>query len=296
MAGEIKGSEINKALIKKIIEAQKKIEKLQREKEYLEKSGQERVSPNDREARLMKSRDGKLPAYNVQMAVDKENKLIADSEVVTEENDLCQLDSMVESVEEEIGKRPKEVIADKGYYSPSLIEKVECTEETECYVDVQKKKEEEIKFTYDQEKDEYECSEGKRLVLISKGKKRRSRVADQYQGIECGGCKKRDKCTKAKKGRIIYRYYDHQWVENYKKKMEGEIAQQKIRKRKAIIEHTFGTIKCWMGKIPLLLSGKEKVATEINIYTTAYNLRRLINIVQFDELVDEIKGYNWAKV
>ncbi|MCH7963388.1 MAG: hypothetical protein IH852_05565 [Bacteroidetes bacterium] len=71
--------------------------------------------------------------------------------------------------------------------------------------------------------------------------------------------------------------------------MEGKVALEKIKKRKAIIEHTFGIIKCLMGKISLLLSRKEKVATEINIYTTAYNLRRLINIVQFDELVKEIK-------
>jgi len=293
-AEKIKGSEINKALINKIIEAQKKIEKLEKEKEYLEKSGKKRVSPNDKEARLMKTRDGKLAAYNVQFVIDQENKLIADSEVVTEENDIGQLESMVESVEDEIGKRPKEVITDKGYYNPNLIEKVQSTGETECYVDVKNKKEEEIEFTYDKEKDEYECSEGKRLVLISKGKKRRSRLADVYQGIECDGCKMRDKCTKAKKGRIIHRYYDHQWLENYKKKMEGKVAREKIKKRKAIIEHTFGTIKCWMGKIPLLLSGKEKVATEINIYTTAYNLKRLMNIIEFEQFIDEIKGYNWA--
>ncbi len=292
--GDIKGSEINKALIEKIIEAQKKIEKLQREKEYLEKGGQERVSPNDREARLMKSRDGKLPAYNVQMAVDQENKLIADSEVVTEDNDLGQLAPMVESVEEEIGKRPKEVIADKGYYNSSLIEKVERTGETECYVDIVEKKEE-IKFTYDKEKDEYKCSEGKRLLLKQRGKKRESgRTADVYQGIECEGCIMRDKCTKAKKGRILHRYNNQEFVDKYKKKIKGKIAQEKIKKRKAIIEHTFGTIKCWMGKIPLLLSGKEKVATEINIYTTAYNLKRLMNIVEFEQFIDEIKGYNWA--
>lgn len=293
IAGEIKGSEINKALIEKIIEAQKKIEKLQSEKEYLEKSGQERVSPNDREARLMKSRDGKLPAYNVQMAVDQENKLIADSEVVTEENDKRQLSSMVESVEEEIGERPKEVIADKGYYSPSLIEKVESTEETECYVDVEKK-EEEIKFTYDKEKDEYKCSEGKRLVLFQRDKKRENGTADVYRGIECDGCKKRDICTSSKKGRMKHRYNNQEFVENYKKKMEGKVAREKIKKRKSIAEHPFGVIKYWMGKIPLLLRGREKVATEINIYTTAYNLRRLINIVEFDQLVEEIKGYNWA--
>jgi len=48
------------------------------------------------------------------------------------------------------------------------------------------------------------------------------------------------------------------------------------------VEHVFGVLKCWMGKIPLLLRGKEKVQTEINLYTTAYNLKRLIKLLGFD--------------
>ena len=48
-----------------------------------------------------------------------------------------------------------------------------------------------------------------------------------------------------------------------------------------------------MGKIPLLLRCKDKVQTEINIYTTAYNLKRLINIESFDRLMEMIKGYRW---
>jgi len=295
IGGEITGEKIDKELLKKLIEAQKKIEKLEKEKEYLEKGKIKAVSPNDRDARLMKTRDGKLAAHNVQFVVDQENKLIADSEVVSDENDLNQLATMVESIEEEIGKRPEEVIADKGYYNTSIIEKVESTGETECYVDVKERKEEEIKFTYEKEKDEYKCSEGKRLVLKARGKKREAgRTADEYQGIECDGCRMRDICTKSKKGRILHRYNNQEYVDTYKEKMKNEIAQEMIKRRKTIIEHTFGTIKCWMGKIPLLLSGREKVATEINIYATAYNIKRLTNMVELARLTEEIKGYNWA--
>jgi len=47
-----------------------------------------------------------------------------------------------------------------------------------------------------------------------------------------------------------------------------------------------------MGKIPLLLKGKERVSTEINLYATAYNIRRLMNIDSFDDIVAKINKYD----
>jgi hypothetical protein len=48
-----------------------------------------------------------------------------------------------------------------------------------------------------------------------------------------------------------------------------------------------------MGKIPLKLRGKEKVSTEINLYTTVYNLKRLFNIESFEDLFEKIENYAW---
>ena len=42
-----------------------------------------------------------------------------------------------------------------------------------------------------------------------------------------------------------------------------------------------------MGKLPLLLRGKEKVQTEINLYTIAYNIKRFINITRESTLKTE---------
>ena len=64
--------------------------------------------------------------------------------------------------------------------------------------------------------------------------------------------------------------------------------------RKTIVEHPFGTLKYWMGKIPLLLRGKEKVSTEINLYATAYNIKRLLNIEPFDNIMAKIIDYDWV--
>jgi transposase len=285
---------INKIILDKYIIAQAKIEKLEAAKRFLESNDRSSVSLSDKEALLMRSRDGFIPAYNVQSTVDSKNKMIADTEVTDAGNDLNQLEPMVNSFEEELGKKPKEVLADKGYYNPREIEKIELGEDTKCYVAIPKEKKDIITFEYDKGKDEYRCSEGKLLVLKHKNKKGKNGYSNMYQGIECDGCKLRTECTKAKQGRILSRPTNFEWVENYKKRMEQISSKVKINTRKTIVEHPFGTLKYWMGKIPLLLRGKEKVSTEINLYATAYNIKRLLNVEPFENIVAIIEGYNWV--
>ena len=85
-------------------------------------------------------------------------------------------------------------------------------------------------------------------------------------------------------------YSDQDWRDNYALKIEGEKGKKKMKQRKTLSEHPFGTIKYLMGQIPILLRGKTKVATEINLYVLGYNFKRLINIESFDKIVQMIKG------
>jgi transposase len=303
LADEIDNGDDNpsgRKYLDKIIELQKQVEQLERQKEILEKEGRKYISVSDPEARLMKSRDGKIPAYNVQIAVDAENKMIADSEVVTDETDLGQLPKMVKSIKEELGQAPEEAIADKGYNTPDLIEETEKEQSAEgsnieIYVsqEITSRDKEEIKFKYDEEKDEYECSKGKRLLLVQRDKKKNKSLANVYRGIQCEGCPLKSQCTSSKKGRTLHRYVNQKWRDEYKAKMLTRTGKSKAAIRKTIVEHPFGTIKYLMGKIPLLLRGLKKVTTEINIYTTVYNLKRLVNIEAFDSLVMKIENYKW---
>jgi hypothetical protein len=247
----------------------------------------------------MKSREGMIPAYNVQIAVDAENKMIADSEVVTDENDQELLSVMIESIKEELGDVPKEVIADTGYDTPDLIEAIEKEEEgISVYVSQRTttRDKDEIKFEYNAEQDEYLCTEGKRLVLVQKNKLKKKSLTNVYQGIECEGCRLRSLCTKSKVGRMIHRYKNQQWRGEYKTKMLSKLGKEKMAIRKTIVEHPFGTIKYLMGKIPLLLRGLKKVTTEINLYVTVYNLKRLLNIETYENLVMKIENYRWEAV
>ena len=49
-----------------------------------------------------------------------------------------------------------------------------------------------------------------------------------------------------------------------------------------------------MGKIPLLLKGRLKVQTEIDIYATAYNFRRLINLESVTVMLAKLQNYRFA--
>jgi transposase len=289
------GSTINKQLIEKIAELQEKVNKLETAKTEMIAEGKVRTSLADKDSRLMRTRDGKQPAYNVQIVVDSAYKMIADSEVMQDENDMELVPQMIESLEEELGIVPQELLADGGYYNPDLIEKVEKEKGINCYIPVRKstRVKNPIEFNYDSFKDEYICSEGKPLKLKQRNKLNHNRLADVYQGYECDGCKKREICTESNVGRIFNRYHNQEYRDEFKRKMGRKSAKLKMGKRKALIEHIFGTIKCMMGKIPLLLRGKRKVEAEINLYATVYNLKRLINIEKFDLVWDKFENYNW---
>jgi transposase len=287
---------VNGKYLEKIIEMQKELEKLQKQKEILQRENRKYISSFDPEARLMKSRDGKIPGYNVQIAVDAEHKLIADSEVLTDETDMDLLPLMVESIKEELGKAPEEALADRGYNNPSKIEALEKSEtEIKIYTSqsITTRDKEVIDFKYDQEKDQYVCSEGKHLVLVRRNVLKNKSLLNVYQGKECDGCLIRTQCTKSKKGRIYNRYLNQQWRDEYKTKMISRMGKARLAIRKTLVEHPFGTIKYLMGKIPLKLRGKEKVSTEINLYTTVYNLKRLFNIEEFGDLIEIIENYRW---
>jgi hypothetical protein len=58
-----------------------------------------------------------------------------------------------------------------------------------------------------------------------------------------------------------------------------------LDRRRETVEHPFGTIKQWMNQGAFLMRGLEKVRAEFSLTALAYNLRRVLNIVGFAELM-----------
>lgn len=285
----------NQELLEKIAALTQQVEKLKEHKRLLEKQSGKYLSPSDRDAQLMKSRDGMIPAYNVQSVVDDANHMIAHTEVFNTPSDGALLEPMLDALAEAMQIIPQAAAGDKGYHNVTQIESIEERQSTTCYVAIPNHKSNgsEVSFSYDKDQNEYRCSQGNRLVLKQKNKMKGNRLADVYQGVECQDCTLRKKCTTSKYGRILHRYHNHQWLEQYRRRMASPVAKEMMQFRKQTVEHPFGTIKYWMGKIPLLLRGKAGVTTEINIYSTAYNFRRLLSIESFQHIWDMIEQYDW---
>ena len=149
-------------------------------------------------------------------------------------------------------------------------------------------------FTYNKESDTYTCPQGQELTLHQKDFKHNGATYNKYKCHECDGCPIRTKCTKSKTGRIYSRNVSQEQIDKYKEKLETDYAKERISERKGVVEHPFGTIKWMMGKFNFLLTGKEKVQTEFDLYATAYNIKRLLNCAELPAITKQIMKYNWA--
>ena len=289
----------SEALVEKVKKLEKEVKKLQSAKEALEKSGKKYIAPNDLEATLVKGRDGKFPGYNAQTIVDSENKLISYGEISAEANDRKFLKKNLAEQEEQIGITPEIFEADRGYSYVHDIKEIEDTGKTECIVPLQKTSQENkdkkngIKFTYNKDKDEYKCSEGVILKKIRNKVKSGEDYYKQYQGQNCEGCKLKELCTKSNKGRLLRRNINQEWIESYKEKLKTPKNKARIKERKSLVEHPFGTIKVMMGKLGFLLVGQKKVQIEFDLYATAYNLKRMFSIEDRSVLMGKIANYAW---
>jgi len=283
--------EVLKEKIRKLESAKSKLEGAKRD---IEKSGKKYYAPNDTEAVLLKGREGNFPGYNVQVGVEPKGHFMMTDRVTTDTNDMQQLQECVVSFTEETGTVPKEVSADKGYSNTTQILEIEKDGKTKCYIPlIETKREtlekEGITFEYNAEAGTYTCSQGKQLLLLSRNQKNRGAYYNTYKCQGCEGCAVRAKCTTSKTGRILKRNVEQDKIDQYKESIASEYAKEKIRERKTVVEHPFGTIKMLMGKFNFLLKGEAKAQTEFDYYTASYNLKRLIGCAPISDLMVKIE-------
>jgi len=241
--------------------------------------------------------DADLTVYCAQLDAQDRRDLLEETaaRVHPAANDVEALPPMVEASASLYGHQVGEVLADTGYYNPAEIHRVEAAG-TVCAIPPKRspKSTEAVQFPDDPAHDAYRCSAGQHRVLKHKNKHQRKRVADLYQGIACGGCPLRPHCTTSKRGRTVLRYHDAEWVQAYHRRMRSQGAKAKSRQRSSLVEHVFGTLRYWMGQIPLLLRGEDKVQTEMDLYTTAYNFKRLVTIEGVTWLLENMRQGAWA--
>lgn len=297
-----------------ISEIEKKLESLsERKVKYkaleseLAKSDQNQISTVDADARLYKERRKTAHvAYNSQIIVDEQNKFIL-AQQVSNLQDEAHLDEMTAKAQEVLDEKEITVLADKKYDVAQELAKVQ-KRKVKTLVAAKKARKDQklegfraIDFYYDEKKDLYICPNKKQLHRVGDiyDKKREGKLSYRYykyhpQKEDCIACPFRDSCLsksliEKNQPREIQR---HEFQAARDKNLANlKEAPDLYKRRKALVEHPFGTIKRQWGYDYTLLKGLEGVRAEFSMISTCYNLRRAITILGAKELISLLKEY-----
>ncbi len=256
----------------------------------LQDGEEKQISTTDPDARKMHAAQGTVIGYNCQSAVDAKNKLIVAQDVTNDVTDLRQLASVAKEAKETLAVETLEVVADPGYYNNAdvslcvergiqpYIRKVDTSANTARGLYAKKD------FHYDAEKDVYLCPAGVELThrfnTYEKG-----RALRYYRTSQCAQCPLKDKCTR-NQSRTITREEDEGVMEAMAQRVKAH--PEKMKSRKALVEHPFGTIKRWFGYTYFLVKGLEMVRAEWSLITLSYNIKRVLNLVSLPELLSAL--------
>jgi transposase len=254
----------------------------------LERTGEDQISLTDPDSRAMAAHTRVAVGYNVQVAVDTKHKLIVEQQVSNQVVDMGLLTQTAEAAKEVLGVETIDAVADKGYFK---IEDIEACENAGIVAYVPRpqrgpsvraglfRKDE---FRYDADSDSYVCPAGQRLYPYSSSLLRGLKKINYVNKLACDDCEIRSHCTKGS-FRTVSRLENEAVLD----RMQARLAKRPaiLNQRRETVEHPFGSIKQWMNQGAFLMRGLEKVRGEFSLTALAYNLRRVLNIVGFPDLM-----------
>ena len=293
----------------KVDELKEKIGKLEEEKQRYEQvqnqmkaTGQKEVSLVDPDSRLMRVDSQRLDVcYNVQTSVDSKKHLIVDYDVINNSTDHHQLVNGAEAAKQTLGVDKLDALSDKGFYVEKDLKDWEEAGVTvfmpipavvnphkrfgvpapEFYTDL---------FVYDSVRDVYVCPVGEELGFWKRSSKCEDMHGRLYRTASCFSCSFMERCTRNKRGRVIFRSEFEDAVERLRSRLDCPEGKEKLRLRRMLAEHPFGTMKRAFNQGYLLLKGLRKVKGEVGFTMLAYNMRRVINILGVGTLIALVKA------
>lgn len=243
-------------------------------------------------------------AYNIQNAVDDKHNLIVHTQA-TNTNDGKALHTAATQAKNNLQLQNKDsliLLADKGYHTGAELH--ECQQDN-ITTHVAYKEQPGVKhianeflaesFEYDKAADTYTCPAAAVLTTLGTWHNKKGEANETsyrfktYRTDACKTCALKNQCTKLPK-RIIQRseYQDAVDLNDNNIKQNP----QYYKRRQAICEHPFGTIKRHLGYTHTLLKGLQKVNGEMNLIMLCYNFMRTKNILGFEKMLQAIK--NWT--
>ena len=255
--------------------------------ERLEASGESQLSEVDPDARHLHKGGTSVVGYNGQIAVDDKTGMIVAVDLVQDGNDRNQLEPMMSKAREAMGSEGLIGLADRGYANAEQLKA--CEEKgMEVYVPLlqyssrkgSKKLYGKDDFDYDGERDHYVCPAGRKLMpngstAMLAGKRH---LVYRAGTRVCGVCPLASRClSPSVSGRQLFRWEGEYVVDRHRARMAkgGDV----MRRRGALVEHPFGTLKRWAGLDFFLMRGLAKCRAELNLMVLGYNFRRMLKEV-----------------
>jgi transposase len=260
---------------------------LQEKLQSLKQAGQTQVSATDPDSRSMKGAQGYVVGYNVQGAVDAKHHLLVETQVVNTAADQGQLAPMAQAVKEQLQLQESEVVADGGYFAGPDLKRCQEMGMKPYLASVNNSPSEraglfgKADFSYDAAQDLYRCRAGQALARQRETLDKGRRLFYYDNPSACAQCPLKSRCTQAQY-RTVSRWEHEECLE----RMAQEVAAhpEKLRRRKTLIEHCWGTLK-WLLAGGFLLRGLVKVGAEVSLAHLGYNFKRALKVVGWQGLM-----------
>lgn len=254
--------------------------------EKLEQSGQTQISTSDPDSRNLMLRNNICEvAYSAQTTVDAKHNLLIDYKL-SNTNDTKAMGPMLIRAVDILGTNTFTALYDKGYYDGPMLKQaqdigVNAIVAVRGLASSSRAPDERYNvqhFRYNADNDCYTCPENNVLSTNGNWYKSPNGKFKQYKTKACKGCQARALCTSAKNGKIISR---SAYARYYKENQERFDQNKELyTQRQAIVEHPYGTIKRqWGFSYISTKKGMHKASADVGLMFTAYNFRRLINII-----------------
>lgn len=275
--------------IKKDIDKhQKRRKQYQKLEGQLKESGKPQISTSDTDSRHMIVRNNITEvAYCIQSTVDADHNIPIDF-LVTNNNDSKAMGQMLQRAKSILKTNKFTALYDKGYHTGSEFKTAEQLGiETLVAIpgigrasQAPDPKYNSEHFVYSEQTDTYKCPQGHELKSNGSTYKGRNYRFKQYKTKQCKGCPVRTLCTTAKaNGKVIQRSEFQKYIEQNAKRIKEN--PEAYKKRQAIVEHPYGTIKRqWGFNYITTKRTKARAKADVGFIFIAYNLTRIWNILK----------------
>jgi transposase len=291
----------NQQILDEIQKQQQRKENYKDIEKQLKESGEPQISISDPESRQIMLRNNITEvAYNVQSTVDSKNCIPIDYKV-TNQNDSKAMGDMVQRAIIILGTNEFTALYDKGFHTGSElktaqelgIETIVAIPGVPATSQAPNHDYNYEHFIYDETADTYTCPENK--VLITNGTWYKELTSSgnviwfkQYKTRSCKTCLSRSQCTRSKTARLIHRSEFAEYYEVNRRNYEEK--EHLYKRRQAIVEHHYGTLKRqWGFSYILTKKGIERASSDVGLMFIAYNLRRIANILTMERLKEYLR-------